>query len=93
MNNSVYSVYVDGARLGWSFRSLWAARLQGVNVCSASGLPVSILDDMTGAVMYAFERDAAGLVRCSWEDPDAAAVAYPREKCFYNVSPAPAVGA
>lgn len=90
---SRYVLYVGADRLGWSFRSLWAARLQGVNVCSASGLPVSILDDMTGAVMYAFERDAAGLVRCSWEDPDAAAVAYPREKCFYNVSPAPAVGA
>ena len=88
-----YSLYVGADRLGWSFRSLWAARLQGVNVCSASGAPVSVVDDLTGAVMYAFERDAGGRVVCSWEDPDAAAIAYPPEKCFYNVSPAPAVGA
>ena len=90
---SRYVLYVGADRLGWSFRSLWAARLQGFNVCSASGLPVSVVDDLTGAVMYAFERDAAGGVCCSWEDPDAAAIAYPPEKCFYNVSPAPAVGA
>ena len=88
-----YSLYVGADRLGWSFQSLWAARLQGVRACYASGLPVSVVDDLTGAVMYAFERDAAGDVRCSWEDPDAAAIAYPPEKCFYNVSPAPAVGA
>ena len=87
-----YSLYVGADRLGWSFRSLWAARLQGVNVCSASGLAVSVLDDLTGAVMYAFERDAAGDVRCSWEDPDADAIAYSPEQCFYNVSPA-SVGA
>lgn len=88
-----YSLYVGPDRLGWSFRSLLGARYNAVTVCAASGLPVSVVDDLTGAVMYAFERDAAGGVCCSWEDPDAAAIAYPPEKCFYNVSPAPAVGA
>lgn len=72
-----YSLFVGPDRLGWSFRSLWAARLQGVNVCAASGLPVSVVDDLTGAVMYAFERDAGGRCRCSWEDADAARLAYP----------------
>ena len=88
-----YSLYVGSDRLGWSFRSLLGARYNAVTVCSASGLPASVVDDLTGAVMYAFERDAGGRVVCSWEDPDAAAIAYPPEKCFYNVSPAPAVGA
>lgn len=80
-----YSLFVGADRLGWAFRSLWAARLQAVQACRASGLPVSVLDDLTGAVMYAFERDAAGGVRCSWEDADADGIAYPPEKCFYNV--------
>lgn len=73
----VYSLYVGADRLGWSFRSLWAARLQGVNVCSASGLPVSVVDNLTGAVMWAFERDAAGRVCCSWEDQEAAGLTWP----------------
>lgn len=72
-----YSLYVGADRLGWSFRSLWAARLQAVQACRASGLPVSVVDDLTGAVMYAFERDAAGGVRCSWEDQEAAGLTWP----------------
>lgn len=72
-----YSLYVGADRLGWSFRSLWAARLQGVNVCAASGLSVSVVDDLTGAVMWAFERDAGGRVCCSWEDQEAAGLTWP----------------
>lgn len=83
-----YSLYAGPDRLGWRFRSLLGARYNAVTVCAASGLPVSVVDDLTGAVMYAFERDAGGRVVCSWEDPAAAAIAYPPDKCFYNVSPA-----
>ena len=72
-----YSLFVGADRLGWSFRSLWAARLQAVDACGASGLPVSVLDDLTGAVLYAFERSEAGAVRCSWADPDAVRLVYP----------------
>ena len=72
-----YSLFVGPDRLGWSFRSLWAARLQGVQACAASGLPVSILDDMTGAVMYAFEKTSAGGVLCTWKDADADDLAAP----------------
>lgn len=72
-----YSVFVGSDRLGWCFRSLWAARLQGVNVCSASGMPVSVLDDLTGAVMWAFERDAGGRVVTVWEDQEAAGLTWP----------------
>ena len=45
--------------------------------CGASGLPVSVVDDLTGAVMWSFERDAGGRCRCSWEDADAARLTWP----------------
>ena len=72
-----YSLFVGPDRLGWSFRSLWAARLQGVQACAASGLPVYVVDDGTGCVMWAFERDAGGRVLTVWEDQEAAGLTWP----------------
>lgn len=93
MVNPVYSVYVDGARLGWSFRSLWAARYNAVTAAGAArAASALVVDDSTGEVMYQFSR-SLGILLQVYAAPDADAIAYPPEKCFYNVSPAPAVGA
>ncbi|MBO5969189.1 MAG: hypothetical protein J6S14_11910 [Clostridia bacterium] len=80
-----YSIYVDGERLGWAFRSLWAARYHASCAAEASGAAVLVIDDGTGAVMFSFERAAGGPVRCTYADPDALRIVYPPEKCFYNM--------
>ena len=80
-----YSIYAGRDQLGWSFYSLLGARYNAVTACAASGLAVDVIDNQTGVIMYSFERDAAGRVCCVYKDPDADGIAYPPEKCFYNV--------
>lgn len=86
-----YSLYIGADRLGWSFRSLWAAKYHASICCSASGEAVDVIDDNTGEVMYSFSC-VGPHVLIDYVAPDADAIAYPPEKCFYNVSPA-SVGA
>lgn len=93
LSDSRFVLYVDGLRLGWSFRSLWAARYNAVTAAGAArAASALVVDDLTGEVMYEFSRSLGVLLQV-YAAPGADSIAYPPEKCFYNVSPAPAVGA
>lgn len=88
--DSRFVLYAGRDRLGWSFRSLWAARLMASDAAAAAGVPVYVVGAQTGLVYFSFERGADSLTRCTYVDPDALRVL--QEGAIYNQDPAP-VGA
>lgn len=88
--DSRFVLYAGRDRLGWSFRSLWAARLMASDAAGAAGVPVYVVGAATGLVYFSFERGADALTRCTYADPDALQVL--QVGAIYNQDPAP-VGA
>lgn len=84
MENTTYSIHVNGSRLGWSFRSLWAAQYQAGIACGAARADSYVVDDLTGEVMYIFSPVAGSHVFRSYAAEGADEIAYPGAR-FVNV--------
>lgn len=84
--DSRFVLYAGRDRLGWSFRSLWAARLMASDAAAAAGVALHVVGADTGLVYFSFERGTDGRTRCTYADPDALQVL--QNGAIYNQSAA-----